>query len=747
MQVSIIMPAYNAEAHLAEAIESTLSQTHGDFEFILIDDGSSDATLSIAQGYAQRDRRMRVLTQENKGIAGTLNRAIELASNQWLARMDADDVMLPHRLARQIAFLHEHPDIDVLSAYVLLINESGRTIGAFTSPLTSREAMRRALADNVLVAIPHPAAMLRKAAVQALGGYRACFEPADDVDLWARLLEQRYCIQVMPEFLLKWRVHAGSGSVYRTKRIMLVTRFAQRCMMERRAGRPEPTWEQFLQWQHALPWTVRLAQFRADQAQVFYTAGAYRYSRGEYAASIGNLALSGALRPVATVRRAVRSLLRKRSLVRAGVASTMARPGRIRTLIFHPSLAPYRVDFFNELARHVDLKVVFLHPNLISQQLDQDALRQTLQCEHGFLLAGLDIADRPVRWGIGRTIRDFAPDVVIAPEFSPLTLTLALRKRLRPDLPWSLVLWTDDNPRLALHSSLSRRMSRRLAMDSAAAMVVLSEQTRLWHAQEGFQADRLFVSPLQWNEDRFRTLLTSARPVAMEYVQSRRLLGRRVALFVGRLVPNKRVDHAIAAFARIANDVPDALLVIVGDGPERALLLAQAANMGIADRVRFEGHQEGKELHAWYLLAQLFVLASRHEPYGAVVNEALLAGVPVLCSANAGAACLIREDANGNTFDFGNVLGLAGLMRRWLLAATPLDEGMRQLAGNLMPMRFADSVDAFVSAIVTAVPGGRCPNPNHGDEGATHGLVDITQPCRGDAAASREHPGLRGSAG
>ncbi len=123
--VSVLMPIYNAELTLAEAVESILAQTFTDFELIVVDDGSTDGSLQMLQKFAHRDTRIRIISRPNTGIAGALNEAMDAARGEFLARMDADDISLPARFEKQVAFLQEHPDVVLLGSRVMLVEPYG----------------------------------------------------------------------------------------------------------------------------------------------------------------------------------------------------------------------------------------------------------------------------------------------------------------------------------------------------------------------------------------------------------------------------------------------------------------------------------------------------------------------------------------------------------------------------------------------------------------------------------------------
>lgn len=178
------MPVRNGEKYLTEAIDSIGQQSLEDFEFVIVDDGSTDATPSLLEQAAKHDPRIRILTCGSVGIAGALEAGRAVARASYVARMDADDVSLPHRLALQVDYLDAHPSVVAVGGQVRNINEHGTALSRGRFPVEPL-ACRAYLAFGAPHC--HPAVMMRRDALQQVGGYRRMFEPAEDLDLWLRL--------------------------------------------------------------------------------------------------------------------------------------------------------------------------------------------------------------------------------------------------------------------------------------------------------------------------------------------------------------------------------------------------------------------------------------------------------------------------------------------------------------------------------------------------------------------------------
>jgi hypothetical protein len=237
-RVSVVMPVFNGGCYLAAAVESILRQSFNDFELIVIDDGSTDQSASLLSGFARSDGRIRVIGQANAGIVATLNRALDLARGEYVARMDADDVALPSRFDLQVAFLDAHPDVAVVGSAITLIDEEGNAIRDVDYPLAPTEVSEFLL--HVGCALAHPAVMMRRADIVAAGGYRAAYRHAEDYDLWLRISETR-ALANLPDRLLLYRQHPLKSSARFVAEQILTTKVAQLAAQARRAGKGDPT--------------------------------------------------------------------------------------------------------------------------------------------------------------------------------------------------------------------------------------------------------------------------------------------------------------------------------------------------------------------------------------------------------------------------------------------------------------------------------------------------------------------------
>lgn len=281
--VTVLMPVYNGERYLRESIESILSQTYADFEFLIIDDGSTDSTFSIIQNY--NDKRIRLLKNLRRlKLSGALNRGIDEAQGNLIARMDADDIARKDRLAKQVAYLNEHPQTGLCGTWVRRFGGTRPSIDK--NPVTNEEIQAYALFECPFT---HPTVMFRKSFfVNSSLCYNGDYYPTEDYELWSRAVHLFPCANI-PEVLLDYRVHAKgmTGAEWddmdskglligesNLKRLGIVpTR--EEALLHRNVGRAaSKRWENFEELNRAGKWLLRL--WHANEKCGPYDPAAFR---------------------------------------------------------------------------------------------------------------------------------------------------------------------------------------------------------------------------------------------------------------------------------------------------------------------------------------------------------------------------------------------------------------------------------------------------------------------------------------
>ena len=208
-RLSVLMPVFNGAPFVATAVDSVLHQTFGDLELIVVDDGSTDETPAILDRFEDA-RLVRLRNRENRGLSRSLDRGLERATGEYLARMDADDIAGPDRLAKQVAFLDSHPDVGILGSACTKIDEEGNEIGTSDAPLTDVEIRWRSLTGNPF---HHPSVVVRSAVLDRHGlRYDESFLTSQDYELWTRVLAATKGAN-LPEALVSHRIHDKATSV------------------------------------------------------------------------------------------------------------------------------------------------------------------------------------------------------------------------------------------------------------------------------------------------------------------------------------------------------------------------------------------------------------------------------------------------------------------------------------------------------------------------------------------------------
>jgi glycosyltransferase involved in cell wall biosynthesis len=217
--VSVVLPVWNGERYLSEAIDSVLSQTHRHFELIIVDDGSDDRSREIIACSAKRDARVQPIYAAHRGLVPTLNAGGDAAQGKYIARLDYDDIALPGRLEQQVRFLEDHPAVALVATAYQCIDAAGQRRPIVNKPPADNDSARKRL--GVGNPFCHSTVMMRRDVFAQLGGYRPLFAEAEDYDLWTRFADHHELAGI-PEVLVLYRIHARQVSLTRLEQQALV---------------------------------------------------------------------------------------------------------------------------------------------------------------------------------------------------------------------------------------------------------------------------------------------------------------------------------------------------------------------------------------------------------------------------------------------------------------------------------------------------------------------------------------------
>jgi glycosyltransferase involved in cell wall biosynthesis len=208
--ITVLMSVYNSEMHLREAIESILNQTFRDFEFLIFNDASTDNSPNILQEYALDDKRIRLVDNKvNLGLTQSLNKGIELARGEYIARQDADDISFAHRLEKQLSFFEKHPEVGLLGSHFIEIDEHGKRVKLHNPPQGNFQLLWRLNFGNTFA---HSSIMIRKILLTKNSlCYNIHYRYSQDYEFWTRLCEYTKC-DIVPEVLLYYRTHSEAIS-------------------------------------------------------------------------------------------------------------------------------------------------------------------------------------------------------------------------------------------------------------------------------------------------------------------------------------------------------------------------------------------------------------------------------------------------------------------------------------------------------------------------------------------------------
>jgi glycosyltransferase involved in cell wall biosynthesis len=206
-EISALMCVYNGARWIRDSINSVLSQTMNDFEFIIINDGSTDNTASVLRSY--NDKRLVIINKKHMGLTESLNTGLSIANGKFIARIDADDICMPNRFFEQYKFLLENPDVGLVGSNAILIDENGKDIGYGVYPVSYEKIVERLRVFRPV--FPHSSIFFRKELILSQGGYNSYYTRSQDFDLYLRLSDK--CVLAgSNNFLVKLRLNEESLS-------------------------------------------------------------------------------------------------------------------------------------------------------------------------------------------------------------------------------------------------------------------------------------------------------------------------------------------------------------------------------------------------------------------------------------------------------------------------------------------------------------------------------------------------------
>ena len=250
VDITVLMPVYNGAEYIREAIDSVLGQTFENFELLIIDDGSSDNSIDIIKSYSD-PRIILIKNNYNIGLVKTLNKGLDNAKGEFIARIDQDDVCYPERLERQLDFIRNNPEIILLGSGCMEIDKDGNEIAVHQYPSNHRKLFADLL--KLKAFFPHSSAFFNKCVVTELGGYNFNLNGAEDCDLWLRIASVGK-IACFPEPLIKLRKHSTSMTAKNLSFSISLKISACVCQLLRTAMYNDPSngeteeWKIFFEW-------------------------------------------------------------------------------------------------------------------------------------------------------------------------------------------------------------------------------------------------------------------------------------------------------------------------------------------------------------------------------------------------------------------------------------------------------------------------------------------------------------------
>lgn len=366
-----------------------------------------------------------------------------------------------------------------------------------------------------------------------------------------------------------------------------------------------------------------------------------------------------------------------------------------KILVFHPALAPYRVDFFNALNNAFNANFYFNLTNAKSQKFDQEALKKKSEFNCNYLEKGFELLGRSFRFGVISIIKKCNPDIILCSEYGSVTCVVVFFVKV---FNKNIKIYTISDDSLANSKDRKgiRAFLRKIILKNIDGAIFTNEEVSNWHNMNVSHKLKTLNLPIIHNDVVFREYLMRSVAKANQNIVKYNLKGKKVLLYVGRLVKVKNLEFLINCFSKVENE--DVSLILVGDGIIKLKLKQQIEELNISEKIHFIGRQEEEALYNWYVFSHIFILPSIYEPFGAVVNEALIGGAYTLCSSYAGASSLINE-SNGDLFNPRKEYDLIEKLQAAISNSSKLESEIVSLRESKMTFEFNSMINKLIGEL------------------------------------------------
>jgi glycosyltransferase involved in cell wall biosynthesis/GT2 family glycosyltransferase len=709
--VSVLLAVHGDAGYLPFAVRSVLDQTVRDLELIVVDDASTDDTPAILS--ALSDTRLVVVTNDEQlGLAGSLNRGLERAGGRYVARLDADDIAFPDRLARQLTRIQSAPPAAAVGAAVIDVDAEGNPGRMHRLPSGPTALRWHALFSSPFF---HPTVLVDREVLDRHGlRYDPSYLESEDYDLWTRLFAAGGEGDNLQEALVLKRVHAGQASARRRD----LQESFQREVALREIARIAPELpDAELAWSLGSGRGLPAGSTRRAGESLLALLAEFERLHGDDASvresAARALARARLLRPLLKLapwlpahvvldrlRRPARERGRRRE-ASAVLAKLRAPAAAIRVAVVSPEPTPYRSPLFDRVATRpeLDLTVIYAGRTVAGRTWSVEP-RHAAMFLSGARVPGLRRVlrhDYPFTPGIGRALRRVRPDVVVVSGWSTFASQAAIAWCRAHHVPYVLLVESHDlGPRATWRRKAKDAVVPRLIGAAAGALVVGTAARESVIARGSPPARvRIFANTIDvdaW-EERARQLAAQRRALRVDAGIAD---DEVVILSVARLVREKGLDILVRAIAEAGDQ--RLRLMIAGDGPKWHDLVDLAAELGVRGIV--QGGLPEDELARRYAEADVFALLSLHEPWGVVVNEAAASGLPLVLSDRVGAAYdLLRDGENGFLVPAGDVGAAATALKRLAADRTLRRELGARAREIVRDWGYGPSVENFVAAV------------------------------------------------